>query len=56
MMSRGNQGQAIFRGDPDRKLFLETLAEGCEKTDWQVHEEANGGVAGLDQPASAPGR
>lgn len=37
LMSRGNQGQAIFRGDADRKLFLETLAEGCEKTGWQVH-------------------
>ncbi len=37
VMSRGNQGQAIFRSDQDRKLFVETLAEGCEKTGWRVH-------------------
>jgi len=37
LMSRGNQGQPIFRSDQDRALFLETLAEGCEKTGWEVH-------------------
>lgn len=37
LLSRGNQGQEIFRDDPDRKRFLETLTEACEKTGWQVH-------------------
>lgn len=37
VMSRGNQGGLIFRGDRDRKLFLETVAEGCEKTGWRIH-------------------
>jgi hypothetical protein len=23
--------------DEDRRLFLATLAEACEKTDWQIH-------------------
>jgi REP element-mobilizing transposase RayT len=37
VMSRGNQGGAIFQGDSDRKVFLDTLAEGCEKTGWRLH-------------------
>ena len=37
IMSRGNQGNAIFLADRDRKLFLDTLGEGCEKTGWIVH-------------------
>ena len=37
LMSRGDRGEAIFRDDLDRRLFLKTLAEACEKTDWQVH-------------------
>ena len=34
---RGNRREAIFLSDKDRALFIETLAEACEKTDWQVH-------------------
>jgi len=37
LMSRGDRGEPIFRDDLDRRLFLKTLAEACEKTDWQVH-------------------
>jgi REP element-mobilizing transposase RayT len=37
VMSRGNQGNLIYRSDADRKLFLDTLGQGCEKTGWQVH-------------------
>jgi len=37
VMSRGNQGGLIFQGDRDRKLFLGTVAEGCEKTGWRIH-------------------
>jgi REP element-mobilizing transposase RayT len=29
--------KAISRDDLDRRLFLKTLAEACEETDWQVH-------------------
>jgi len=36
-MNRGDRREAIFNGDTDRLLFLDTLAETCEKTDWQVH-------------------
>ena len=37
VMARGNQGRPVF-GDPqDHKRFLETLAEACAKTGWQVH-------------------
>jgi len=36
VMSRGNHQEAIFREDKDRELFLETLGEACNKTDWQV--------------------
>ena len=34
---RGNHGRAIFKADPDRKRFLETLAEACAKTGWRLH-------------------
>jgi putative transposase len=37
VMARGNQGQVIFRDDADRKRFLETLTESCEKTGWRIH-------------------
>lgn len=37
VMARGNQGQAIFADDLDRKVWLETLAEACEKTGWWIH-------------------
>jgi REP element-mobilizing transposase RayT len=37
VMARGNQGQPIFRDDRDRRRFLETVGEACEKTGWWVH-------------------
>ena len=36
-MNRGDRRESIFADDQDRLLFLETLAEACEKTDWQIH-------------------
>jgi REP element-mobilizing transposase RayT len=37
VMNRGDRRETIFVDDEDRELFLETLGEACEKTDWQVH-------------------
>src|SRR5580692_5412955 len=37
VMARGSHGQAIFADDEDRKRFLETLAEACQRTGWRVH-------------------
>jgi hypothetical protein len=37
VMARGDHGQGIFGDDADRKLFLETLGEACEKTGWRIH-------------------
>src|SRR5438876_8631708 len=37
VMSRGDRRDAIFESDDDRRLFLETLGQACQKTDWQVH-------------------
>jgi REP element-mobilizing transposase RayT len=37
VMSRGDRREPIFTDDHDRKLFLKTLGEACEKTDWQIH-------------------
>jgi REP element-mobilizing transposase RayT len=37
VMNRGDRREAIFEDDQDRQRFLETLAEACEKTDWQIH-------------------
>ena len=36
-MSRGDRREDIFLADVDRQDFLKTLAEACQKTDWQVH-------------------
>jgi REP element-mobilizing transposase RayT len=37
VMNRGDRREPIFRDDSDRHLFLKTLAEACQKTDWQIH-------------------
>ncbi len=37
VMARGNQGRPIFADDPDRRQWLQTLAEACEKTGWRIH-------------------
>ncbi len=36
-MNRGDRREAIFADDQDRRRFLETLQEACQKTGWQVH-------------------
>ena len=36
-MNRGDRREDIFRDDEDRKVFLATLGEACQKTRWQVH-------------------
>jgi REP-associated tyrosine transposase len=36
VMSRGNAKQDIYLDDHDRRRFLETLWEVCERSDWQV--------------------
>lgn len=37
VMSRGDRREDIFFGDVDRHDFIKTLAEACQKADWQVH-------------------
>src|SRR5664279_4030124 len=37
VMNRGDRREPILKDDADRQRFLETLAECCGKTDWQVH-------------------
>jgi putative transposase len=37
VMSRGNRREDIFLHDVDRHDFLKTLAETCQKTNWQIH-------------------
>jgi REP element-mobilizing transposase RayT len=37
VINRGDRREPIFEDDPDRERFLETLAEACLKTGWQVH-------------------
>ena len=37
VMNRGDRREPIFKDDRDRTRFLETLAEVCAKTDWQIH-------------------
>ena len=37
LMNRGDRRESIFHDDQDRRCFLDTLGEACEKTGWQVH-------------------
>jgi hypothetical protein len=37
VMARGNQGWDIYADERDRKLWLATLREACEKTGWRIH-------------------
>src|SRR6267143_5095116 len=37
VMNRGNRREDIFIDDEDRRKFLTTLEEACQKTGWQVH-------------------
>ena len=37
VLNRGDRREPIFLDDKDRRVFLETLAQVCQKTGWQVH-------------------
>jgi REP element-mobilizing transposase RayT len=37
IMNRGDHQERIFLDDTDRRSFLWTLEQTCQKTDWQVH-------------------
>ena len=37
VMARGNHGRPIFADDLDRKAWLNTLGQACEKTGWRIH-------------------
>jgi hypothetical protein len=37
VIARGNRREAIYREDDDRRFFLSTLAQSCERTGWRVH-------------------
>jgi putative transposase len=37
VMARGNQGDKVFLDDQDRRPFLATIREACEKTGWNIH-------------------
>lgn len=37
VMNRGDRREEIVQGDEDREWFVKTLAEACERCQWQVH-------------------
>src|SRR5437879_2022384 len=37
VMNRGDRREPIFSDDKDREMFLDTLGQTCERTDWLVH-------------------
>lgn len=37
VLDRGDRREAIFRDEADRRRFLETLGEVCQRTGWRVH-------------------
>jgi REP element-mobilizing transposase RayT len=36
LLSRGNERRDIFRSDADRRMFLDTLSESCERFDFEL--------------------
>ena len=36
-MARGNRRERVFYDDTDRRVFIKTLGEACDRTGWQVH-------------------
>ena len=39
VMARGNQGQAVFQDDANRKCFLTTVGGARDKTGWGLHAD-----------------
>jgi len=37
VMDRGDRLEAIYEDDRDREMFLHTLGQACERTEWRVH-------------------
>jgi REP element-mobilizing transposase RayT len=37
VMNRDGHREDIFRDEEDRRRFLSTLGQACEKTEWQAH-------------------
>lgn len=37
VMNRGDRREAIVETDEDRELFINTLAQTCERCGWEVH-------------------
>ncbi len=39
VLDRGDRREPIFQDDADRRRFLETLGEVCQRTGWRVHAD-----------------
>ena len=37
LMNRGDRGEAIFKENRDREVFIETVGECCGRAGWQLH-------------------
>ena len=37
VLDRGDRREPIFKDDADRRRFLETLGEVCQRTGWRIH-------------------
>ncbi len=44
LMNRGDRRERIFHDDQDRRRFLDTLAQTCQRTGWQAHAYCFDGV------------
>jgi hypothetical protein len=56
VMSHGNQGRDIYADDRDRKLWLATLDEACEKSGWRIRWPAEAErAAGIGATEKATG-
>jgi hypothetical protein len=47
VMCRGDRGESVFPSEGDRETFLDTLAEACERTGFEIHSRV--GNAPMEQ-------
>ena len=51
-MNRGDRREAIFADDQDRRCFLETLEEACQKTGWRGSSRSTSAPVSSWRPGS----
>ena len=55
VMCRGDRGESVFPSKGDREMFLDTLAEACERTAFEIHYDERAAERRLGQACEVLG-